>query len=240
MGRPFSKTDAEQFIRRLAQAVECNPSSTTAELAASLGASAPTIRKYRRFVQGIGYPRRSRLRLIRAQAEPRHGQSRRRPPQPIVPLYVAQLEAPLEQTPSFAGNAATSGVRRGDGVASTQMQGEVDSENVALHAELTVIREGVERLLAPPEPPESKSAQRWAAFRDCEEGIYRYFRSIGGVPLDWQAKLLNALEYNFQMDRLDKLRGLEPCRDLPGSPLPAVMDANFGVAPRRRLQAGRL
>lgn len=180
MARPFTPSDAERFLDRLRNELEREPSMSNPELATRVDASLPTVRKYRKMLQGRSFPPRRRTRFVSAEGI-RPGRPRRcRIPRPYSTVVVAPLPFPPSEEPlgrgfervrqlDAGGNALASSI-------DSTLQGIEErsrrTEELLARIELgfnerergfdaTLAR--IERLVTP--PPLSDSDQRWRKFQ---------------------------------------------------------------------------
>ena len=223
MGRPFQKPDAEAYIELLRKELEIHPSASTGELATATGVSLPTVRKYRKLVQGYGVPRRERIRFVRRA--PAFGSVQgpplvRRPPRRYVHVSVQGLAGgavrSLPQLPHL--NQGWTDI--GAAAETTFIPDPATLAEVRfLRSQIGEVRELL-RTLIPPTPGEpSASEQRWKSWLDSEEKVYRLYRSTGGVPPDIQWTLRWWRWFNVQSDLGDsfgrrRIADISPLRRL--------------------------
>ncbi len=212
MGRPFNEKNARDFLERLRQELERQPAATTEELVVSTGVSPPTVRKYRKILQGFSAPRRGKLKFVPAAGSGRvglrSGRLRRiRRPDAVVevarvrtpPPKVTQVgfgfapaaspDLPVEAAPQPSGGtwvAEWSGIRE----ALVHITGLLESRQASPPT-------------VPPSPELSASEKRWIAWKDAEEHFWRLYRSTGGVPESIQRILRQWKRINVQGDSLD-------------------------------------
>jgi hypothetical protein len=207
MGRPFRPSDAIQFLETLRAELARDPSMSNEELAGSTGASLPTVRKYRRKLQGRASPPRRRMRFVLANAGRLSSRGLARIPRPYTTILVPSLppvasgdDLSLVAEPLALGNADSDARPLAQRVDSSLRETEENSHR---------IMEMLERIEArlTPKPP-SEGDLRWTGLWSTLERASR-FTALTGHSLDRETRQLVRLwiHENYFQDRQDDRDG---------------------------------
>jgi len=236
MGRPFRESDARAYLKKLRSELERNPAASTDELASATGASKPTVRKYRRLLQGVSAPRRPRIRFSPRTLRASSPMIRRSAPRQVTEVAVEALAPQPSEARSRSwgtatveadqGNVTESALRPMEARLSTQISEieravneghekqtagpDVSTELGNMWKEMTGVKDLLYKLVHPTPPaPVSLSAseKRWKGWFSTEDTIHRLGRSTGGVPPDLQWGLSLWRTLNLQSDIVDALTG---------------------------------
>jgi predicted DNA-binding transcriptional regulator AlpA len=233
MGRAFRPSDAQEYIARLTEALAANPTASTEELAAMTGVSKPTVRRYRKIVQGIGFPRRARMRFVvrgpRTTRNPR--------------AAVRYEDVVVDRSPPTEDWLDSQGTR----VSSDEVLGEesLDGVGAALLAEFHTLDSRVQKVLNSsdngggsvqviPEMLPSQSEVRWRQW-DARGTMMRVVELVMGHPDPW-VRTLHEIRYRMNLvedfhdaavglpvsDRSPTARSSDPYWRRLGVPAPTV------------------
>ena len=209
MGRPFRPSDAIQFLETLRAELARDPSMSNEELAGSTGASLPTVRKYRRKLQGRASPPRRRMRFVLANAGRLSSRGLARIPRPYTTILVPSL-------PPVAGGDDLSLVAEPLALGNTDSDSDASPLARSVDSSLRETEENSHRIIEileriearlTPKPP-SESDLRWTGLWSTFEKVSR-FAALTGHSLDRETRqqALIWARVNYYQDVRDHLDG---------------------------------
>ena len=199
MGRPFRPSDAIRFLEQLRAELARDPSTSNEELARSTGASLPTVRKYRRKLQGRASPPRRRMRFVLANDGGPSSRGLARIPRPYTTILVPSLP-PVASRDGLSLDAEPLTLGKADSDARTLAQSVVPSllEIEGSSRRMEGMLERIDARLTP--KPPSESDLRWTGLWSTFEKASRFAALTGNsVPREIrQLVRLWAYENYFQ------------------------------------------
>lgn len=207
MGRPFRPSDANRFLEQLRAELARDPSMRNEELARSTGASLPTVRKYRRKLQGRASPPRRRMRFVLARAAGPSSGGRARIPRPYTTIIVPSLP-PVASREGLSLVAEPLTLGKADSDARTLAQSVVSSllEIEGSSRRMEGVLERIEARLTP--NPPSESDLRWTGLWSTFEKASRFAALTGNsLPREIRQQALIWAHVNCFQDMRDNLDG---------------------------------